>query len=58
MNSKRRYFKQVRIAQFRAMLELARGKGFAAAACCWELGVGSWELGVGSWELGVGSWEI
>ncbi|MCA9137019.1 MAG: LysR family transcriptional regulator [Planctomycetales bacterium] len=32
MNSKRRYFKQVRIAQFRAMLELARGKGFAAAA--------------------------
>jgi DNA-binding transcriptional LysR family regulator len=32
MNSKRRYFKQVRMAQFRAMLELSRGKGFAAAA--------------------------
>lgn len=32
MSSKRRYFKQVRIAQFRAMLELAHGKGFAAAA--------------------------
>ncbi|PAY18721.1 hypothetical protein CKO51_14830 [Rhodopirellula sp. SM50] len=32
MNPKRRYFKQVRIAQFRAMVELSRGKGFAAAA--------------------------
>ena len=35
--AKRRYFKQLRIAQFRAMLELSRGKGFAAAATVLDL---------------------
>ena len=37
MPSKRRYFKQLRIAQFRAMVELSRGKGFAAAAANLDL---------------------
>lgn len=32
MPIKRRYFKQLRLSQFRAMIELARGNGFAAAA--------------------------
>ncbi len=35
--NRRRYFKQVRIAQFRAMMELSRGKGFAAAAAALDL---------------------
>ena len=37
MPSKRRYFKQLRVAQFRAMVELSRGKGFAAAAAALDL---------------------
>jgi DNA-binding transcriptional LysR family regulator len=32
MPTKRRYFKQLRLAQFRAMIELAQAKGFASAA--------------------------
>lgn len=37
MSSKRRYFKQLRIAQFRAIIELSRCKGFAAAAAALDL---------------------
>jgi DNA-binding transcriptional LysR family regulator len=32
MSAKRRYFKELRISQLRAIVELARGKGFTAAA--------------------------
>ena len=35
--ARRRYFKQLRIAQFRAIIELADKKGFAAAAASLEL---------------------
>jgi DNA-binding transcriptional LysR family regulator len=37
MSSKRRYFKQLRIAQFRAIVELSRCKGFASAAAALDL---------------------
>jgi DNA-binding transcriptional LysR family regulator len=37
MSLKRRYFKQLRISQFRAIVELSRGKGFAAAAAALDL---------------------
>ncbi|MCO8124443.1 LysR family transcriptional regulator [Stieleria sp. TO1_6] len=37
MAQKRRYFKQLRIAQFRALIELSRGKGFAATAAALDL---------------------
>ncbi|TWU10477.1 LysR family transcriptional regulator [Allorhodopirellula heiligendammensis] len=37
MTTKRRYYKQIRIAQFRAIVELAKGDGFAATAEVLEL---------------------
>ncbi|MEM1226984.1 MAG: LysR family transcriptional regulator [Planctomycetota bacterium] len=37
MPRKRRYFKQLRLAQFRAMIELSRHNGFAAAAASLDL---------------------
>lgn len=60
MKSKRRYFKQIRIAQFRAMIELSRGKGFSAAAEALELATPSvWQqVRALEDELGVSLIEV